>query len=466
MQMIGDVLHSDHQADLPVEPRKLRRNTQQAQEVLYNFLLEIVKTWHPEDVLLEFKRLFVHHAESSSSTVVPALYEIVFANDEEEFRLTLKRCCYILVNNWGTKREHKAIQNLIQLFDDPAITRHTVSPTMKRLRAWTQNFINSQDFAELKLFVARYDDTVTHWAQRYTSFLLVPQYVDTNNPVEQREAARALSKQLKDRFKFDLALYIAKSQATNLGIQAPKNPTALGDEVLRLTKTIVAKRGRFSYTNVANIFLKQTQHIIYRDFKNSLSEYLIFGLENREFADTLSQKLAEKLVSLYGNYDDEVLSSALLLRTCNRVIEYLTIEHQGEPSPLFVLLLSQGNPLPLVIVLLKIILICGHTRTHLEARIAELIRYYEGFSETDCQWVVTFMEVFNITFAIYAENVEYNLISMKSMSHKNLIFHEPSNTNLDSYKIFSQLKLNTKPELNANNLEGEELPDEELPNLD
>lgn len=440
--MIGDVLPSDRHTESSDKSYKSRRSTQQAQEILFNFLLEIVNTWHPEDVLLEFKRLFIYHADSSSAAVVPALYDIVFANNEEEFRNTLKRSCYILVNNWGTKRHHKAIQDLIQLFSDSSITRYTVSPTLKRLRTWLLNFVNSQDFEELKLFASRYDDH-THWAQRYTAFLLVPQYVDLSNPVEQREAARALSKQLKDRFKFDLAMYIARSQSGNIGGKAHRNPTALGNEVIRLTKAIVARRGPFNHANVASIFLKQTQQLTYKEFKASLQEYLAFAIDNQEFVETLRKKLSEKFASLYESYHDEVVSSALLLRTCNRLIEYLTIENKKEPSPLFALLLSQGNPLTLVIVLLKIILICGHARTHLEACIAELVRYYESFSEEECEWVITFMEVFNITFAIYAENVEYNLIKMNNVKRGS---HELSSANLDTYVIFSQLKNDDKTE--------------------
>jgi hypothetical protein len=350
------------------------------------------------------------------------------------------------VNNWGTKRHHKPIQDLIQLFSDSSITRHTVSPTLKRLRTWILNFVNSQDFEELKLFASRYDDHIGHWSQRYTAFLLVPQYVDLSNPVEQREAARVLSRQLKDRFKFDLAMYIARSQSGNIGSKSHRNPTALGDEVIRLTKAIVARKGPFNYANVASIFLKQTQQLTYKEFKASLQEYLAFALENQEFVDTLRKKLSDKFTSLYENYHDEVINSALLLRTCNRVIEYLTIEKQKEPSPLFALLLSQGNPLTLVIVLLKIILICGHARTHLEACIAELVRYYEGFSEEECQWVITFMEVFNITFAIYAENVEYNLVKMNHVKHESPAL---AAADLDAYVIFSQLKSEDRTALMA-----------------
>ncbi len=248
---------------------------------------------------------------------------------------------------------------------------------------------------------------------RYTSYLLVPQYIDLRNPIEQREAARALSKQLKDRFKFDLAMYIARSQTKAPAGRVPKNPTALGDEVLRLIKAIVAKRGPFSYANLANIFINQVKTLTFLEFKQSLQHYLCFAIENRDFVEALRSKLAEKLAPLYESHDREIVTNALILRTCNRIVEYLTTENQEEPSQLFVLLLSQGNPVTLVIVLLKIILICKHTRTHLEACIAELINYYQNYPEDECAWVVNFLEVFNVTFTIHTENVQYNLIKME-----------------------------------------------------
>ncbi|KAM3115546.1 hypothetical protein [Phormidesmis sp. 146-33] len=436
---IGEILMDGHQNEQPDRVSRSGRNIQLAQETIYRFLLDVVRKWPPEEVLLEFKRLFLYHVDSVSSGAVHAVYEIVFNNDEEEFRNTLKRSCYILVNNWDASRNFKPIQDLVYVFQDNALDLHTISPTLKRLRQWIENFRNSKDYEDLKLFASRYEEQqIGPWSSRYTSYLLVPQYVDLGNPIEQREAARALSKQLKDRFKFDLAMYIAKSQIISSPERLPKNPTALGDNVLRLIKTIVAKRGPFSYANLANIYLNQVQQLSYRDFKQSLKKYLIFSVDNNKFSETLQAKLSDKMALLYGDYDDDLVNDALILRTCNRVIEYLTTENRNDPSALFVLLLSQGNPMTLVIVLLKLILICKNARTHLEAQIAELIRYYEKCPEEDCWWVVNFLEIFNVTFAIYAENVQYNLIKMdENLPPPDLT---PQQIDLDEYRIFSQLK--------------------------
>lgn len=441
----------------PMEPTirlsKPGRNIQQSQEAIYSFLLEVVKKWPPEEVLLEFKRLFVYHVDSVNSDAMQSLYEIVFSNNEEEFRNTLKRACYILINNWDAARNYKPIQELVKTFSDSTLNRHTSSPTLKRLRQWVDNFVKSKDFEELRLFASRYEDHERGpWSSRYTSYLLVPQYIDLSNPIEQREAARALSKQLKDRFKFDLAMYIARAQTSAPAKRTPKNPTVLGDEVLRLIKAIVAKRGPFSYANLANIFVNQIENLTYGEFKQSLRQYLIFSVENREFVESLQTKLADRLDTLYESHEDEVVNNALILRTCNRVIEYLTTENQSDPSQLFVLLLSQGNPVTLVIVLLKIILICKHARTHLESCIAHLIKYYQDCPEDECAWVVNFLEVFNVTFAIHAENVQYNLIKMEVDELQQAPRFDP-----DKYRIFSQLKSEPRLELFPEIIDPEQL---------
>ncbi len=456
--IIRDALDNAYFNEPPVRLSRSGRNIGQAQEKIYTFLLEIVRKWPPEEVLLEFKRLFIYHVDSVNSDAMQSLYEIVFSNNEIEFRNMLKRCCYILVNNWDASRNYKPIQELIQTFTDSSMNRNTSSPTLKRLRQWMDTFVHGQDYEELKLFASRYEERDRGpWSSRYTSYLLVPQYIDLNNPIEQREAARALSKQLKDRFKFELAMYIARSQTPAPIERVPKNPTALGDEVLRLIKAIVAKRGPFSYANLANIFVNQMQNVTYREFKQFFRQYLVFAIDNSDFTDVLQKRLSEKLDSLYESHDYEYLTNALILRTSNRVIEYLTTEDQENPSQLFVLLLSRGNPVTLVIVLLKIILVCKHARTHLEACIARLIKYYQDYPEDECAWVVNFLEVFNVTFAIHAENVQYNLIKMDKDEPQPTPIFDP-----DKYRIFSQLKKEPKLDLFPEIIDPEQLLQESL----
>jgi hypothetical protein len=467
MTTIRDQSAGDRQVRPVKKPKAFQRDVTKSQEVIYDYLLEIVNHWSPEDVLQEFKHLFIHHTNTLSSATLPSLYEIVFANQEEEFRNTLKRSCYILINNWDLVRNHKSIQALIQLFQDPIIYRSTMSPTLKRLRGWLKNFIAGKDFQELQLFTARYEvNQKVHWAERYTSYLLVPQYINLENPVEQRRAARTLSRKLKEKFKFDLAMYTAHSQNPSRQ-KFYANPTGLGDETLRLIKAIVARRNVFSYANLANIFLNQTRQLTYQEFKVSLVDYLVFSVTNPEFTKTLRSQLTEKLNALYTEHHDKLINDALLLRTCNRVIEYLLTENYREPSSLFIVLLSNSGPITLVIVLLKLVLICHYTRTQLEARIADLIRYYKDYPEEECQWVVYFFEVFNVVMAIYTENIEYSLVYMSQRYPE----HQPEinwKTYLDACRIFSQIKktLITEQELERLELKALEVLSEEIPATD
>lgn len=438
--MIRDALSQSDQSEAPIKANSRGFTPQQAQEMIYQFLLNLVRKQPPAQVLLEFKQLFIDYDScGSSAEVSKAVAELIFTNNEKEFRNTLKRSCYILVNNWDTSRNHSSIKELVDLFADHKINKKSLSANINRLRTWLSNFVNSQDYYELKLFLAKYGyGDKEHWSHRYTSYLLVPQYTNFNNPLEQREAARTLSRKLKDQFKFDLAMYTARSQSGTPSIpqyKIPINPTGLGEEVLRFIKMIVAKRGTFSYENLANIFIEQTKDINYKHFKHCLQNYLIFSVAHKDFVEILNHKLSEKLKLLYESYHHEAIEEALLLRTSNRVIEYLTTEDQNEPSGLFILLLSQGNPLTLVIVLLKIILICPNARTHLENCIAKLIQYYVDYPEDECQWVINFFEVFNITFAIHASNVQYNLIKMDARQ-----LHGKADIVQESYRVFSQLR--------------------------
>ncbi len=417
-------------------------NLQIGQERIYGFLVEIVKHWTPEEVLQEFKRLFIEPLNAVNIDSISGVYGIFEEYNELEFRHTLKRCCYILVNNWEHSRKHKYIQDLVDLLGKCEFNfNHNNEVKIKMLRRWLINFIDSHDFHELKLFVSRVEEqNKTHWANRYTSYLLVAQSANINNPKEQQEAAIKRSKELKDKFKFDLAMYIASSQSTKkIANSHYKNPTILGDDVLRLIKAIVVKKGDFSYENIAHIFLQQTEKQSFSEFKNSLQKYLIYSVHPPEIVDNINQILSEKLSFLKKEYNHEVMGKELLLRACNKTIDFLTTENGNEPSSLFVLLLSQGHSLTLVVLLLKIIMISRNSRTHLELRIAHLIRYYDKFPVSECEWVINFIEVFNITLAIYAENVEYSLIKMKEEETSNI----QTDLNLDGYRVFSQLKLDS-----------------------
>ncbi|MEM9502658.1 MAG: hypothetical protein AAGA01_01715, partial [Cyanobacteria bacterium P01_E01_bin.43] len=79
---------------------------------------------------------------------------------------------------------------------------------------------------------------------------------------------------------------------------------------------------------------------------------------------------------------------------------------------------------------------------YLEARIADLIRYYEQFPRDQCSWVINFLEVFQVTFAIHAENVEYNLIAPGQSPEQAAQAYEQklwSKEEIEACRIFSRM---------------------------
>jgi hypothetical protein len=60
-----------------------------------------------------------------------------------------------------------------------------------------------------------------------------------------------------------------------------------------------------------------------------------------------------------------------------------------------------------------------------------LIQHYESLPESDCKWLINFLEVIKVTLTIYADNVQFSLVNM-------------SDKNSDTYRIFSQIRPESK----------------------
>lgn len=402
----------------------------QAQEIICCFFLDAVKTIAPESVLDKFKYLFIEPTPAVNSIPRQALEYIACLDQEKTFINSFKRSIYILVNNWTATRQEQYIKELVRLLCVSLEAHPASSVTLKRLKLWRGNFVHSQDYKELKIFISKFNNQ-DHWIDRYSSYLLVEQSVDAKKPRQQREAARIRCEQLKEQFKFELAMYTARCPLAASQQKTSPNPTILGDEVMNLIQKILQKRGPFSYTSLAKIFINQTQDLCYLDFKHSFLNYLLFFLDDQGLANTIKTQLSKPLEVLYESYQEKRWDNHLLLRTCNRVIEYLTTTNNKSPSSLFILLATHDNALTLAIILLKIVLLCPSSYTHLGCCIAKLIQHYESVPESDCKWLIKFLEVLKITLTIYTDNVQFNLVNM-------------SEENSGNYRIFSQIKTETK----------------------
>lgn len=432
-------------------------------ELIYQYFLTLVKIGTPDQGLDAFEQLFFHAKCADKPEVEDALENILsLEQGEPQFRGLIKRCCYILINNYLINRQQKFIKKLIQKIDDYPVQEQTFLSDQKCLLSiWVTNFIESEDYAELLQCTSLGSK---NWSSRYQSYLLVNQYTNPRSSREQKEAARHLAQQLKDQYKFNLALYIARSESPVGRERTPPNPTQLGDEVVKLIKQTISTQRVFNYANQANLFLNNTRDFSYQSFKHCLPQYLMYNIGQQYPANIIKEKLEEKLDSLYPNHDEHLVTKSLIIRTCNRLIEFLLIEQGKKPGFLFNLMLRQGHQLSLVILLLKLILISSSCRTYLDICIANLIQFYQEHEEERCQGFIHFIEVFNLVFTLFTENVQYFLVKVKNFEPS-----EKTEEELETYRLFCQFKgpdlrnANLKEvQLKGNDLRGADLRDTDL----
>lgn len=411
------------------------------QTEIYSLWAEKVEQTSPEQNFAEFQRLFIdYQPHREDSQFQKTLDLLVASNNKDAFFNTLKRCSYLLIYEWQKSKNYLLIVNLVKsliVFNNnkSLISSRNNSLYRRKVISWIISFTETKDYQEMQLFSLKYDrDEEKPWSYRYVYYLLMFQSINIENPKEQRDAAKLMARNIKQEFKFNLAMYVSRSQMEIDPNESEKNPTLLGKDVLNFIKSIAAKREQFSYKNIANIFLKQTHNMSYINFKYALQKYLVFGLEEPKVVETIQNKLSPEFQLLYQNKNQEPIDKALFLRTCNKVFDLFSIGNNRNPSDIFILLLTQERHFTLVLILLKLILISPNSRIHLETRIAEIIKYYMNLPEKQSKWLVDFLEIFNITFAIYADqDVEYNLIKNKS-NKTNTQIKDP----LDSYQIFLQ----------------------------
>ncbi len=435
---------------------------EQAQQRIYEFFLELVRRKHPDEVLSDFYKIFIGFSEKvddpHSLETLQALEQILTAYNEKEFFYTLRRCCYIIINNWTVSGNRNYVQSLIDLFSHPIVNEQTSSIKEKTLRAWLQVFVKSEDFVHLKLFAVPSEvntpapqSSSQHWGDRFASYLLTYQALNPNSSIEQRQVANILAQKTKDQFKFDLAMYTAR---INQNILHPNersgnrttNPTSLSNNVLNLVTLMLTKRSVLNCKGMANNFLASIPNISYQEFKDRLLHYLDFSIADPEIANTVNTHFAEGLANFKQERNFHVITSSLIIKTAKYLVCELTIGDRGHPTELFNILLHHTNPLNLVVILLKLLLLEEAIHSHVEIKIARLIKYYGQYSESKCKSVIAFIDMFNIALVVYAGETRYNIVRMNpnkdvaSDKSRHDLHNNSHIVDLDTqeYRIFSQ----------------------------
>ncbi|PZO37396.1 MAG: hypothetical protein DCF19_18870 [Pseudanabaena frigida] len=405
-----------------------------AQQYIYNFFLGIIKNYQSEAILNQFDRLFIRYEEVDNIKAYYALGEIIFHNKEDAFKYTLLRCCYILNNNWAINGNIDACQQLVDLFLSNSIGIPTRIHKLKKLRQWLQSFAQSEEYRTLRALSGRTGvrKNYHNWSERFSSYLLTSEYTDLNKPPEQRQYAETLSRKLKKQFKFDLAMYTARIGSKSDVPTQRKNPTTLGDGVLVLIKKVLNKEGNENFRNVAKKFCNEIRNMTFLEFKENLLAYLGISQDDLETTEIMRLTVVEKLKHFQSYQDDQKMTLSLLHVACNRVLQYLLLSERRKPSEFLQLSLELNNFLSPVILLLKVVLVFPNSRLYLESYVAELIQFYSNYDEVECRSFINFLDVLNVTLAIFDEDTNYSLIKMKNVET------DFPDVDLENYRVFSQ----------------------------
>jgi hypothetical protein len=399
--------------------------TKDEEQVLYDYWLDRVRTDSPEELIEDFRRLFIEGRGYQEAPIYLALERLVKAKDAEiRFYYFFNRCCHILVNRWQMQSTcQPAILELVSLLDNlpsPGPGHYSTANTLRHL---VKKFTLSDDYVKLqrlaRIISSQYSEEtapcVGTLINRYP-YLYDHCLLSDESPREQRQTVRRIKVKTERCFEVNLSHYVTyqvrlgqvahtpkTSEEAGRIIQPVKNPTLLNDKELnRALKYYVSPvEGNYTYKALSQNFLANTVYSsTYKDFKNDLYDYLITSVDYGK--GQFNKKLYDVLQNTLPQWDQQKPSEFLILRTSSQLFNYLVVESSQKPDHyIFIDMITNMGVTRTVGLLLKLVLVCPKVKPHLDKRFSILFNHYEGFSRDQVPWLVKSLESLQVAFSIH-----------------------------------------------------------------
>jgi len=399
--------------------------TKDEEQVLYDYWLDRVRTDSPEELIEDFRRLFIEGRGYQEAPIYLALERLVKAKDAEiRFYYFFNRCCHILVNRWQMQSTcQPAILELVSLLDNlpsPGPGHYSTANTLRHL---VKKFTLSDDYVKLqrlaRIISSQYSEEtapcVGTLINRYP-YLYDHCLLSDESPREQRQTVRRIKVKTERCFEVNLSHYVTyqvrlgqvahtpkTSEEAGRIIQPVKNPTLLNDKELnRALKYYVSPiEGNYTYKALSQNFLANTVYSsTYKDFKNDLYDYLITSVDYGK--GQFNKKLYDVLQNTLPQWDQQKPSEFLILRTSSQLFNYLVVESSQKPDHyIFIDMITNMGVTRTVGLLLKLVLVCPKVKPHLDKRFSILFNHYEGFSRDQVPWLVKSLENLQVAFSIH-----------------------------------------------------------------
>ncbi|MGB2926353.1 MAG: hypothetical protein WBB82_13710 [Limnothrix sp.] len=423
---------------LPIVPY-LRHSTGAEQEI-YDYLIYAVQTQTPDELLPQFQHCFIEGRDATNDKLRNALHELLNTPGiDQDFKYVLNRCCHIIVNRWQIHPQlQKAIPQLVELFNAVPPPSFSGSRFSRRLRQLVIDFLETEQYLTLK----RLSRVIEQGGRNFTwndSSILIGQLIQRypylyehcllseDSNIEHQQTVRQVQSRIQRSFELDLSKYVTYqvrlaqlARRTQSMQQAKKmlkgvdNPTLLTERELgNALKRFVGKPERgHSYHDLSRHFLRRSAEVVsYQEFKEELFGYLISSVDSKYGNLQFNQQLYGKLQSILPKYDGHRPNELLMMRTTSQLLNFLVVESPQQPEHyVFVDMITNLGPTATVALLLKLVLMCGKAKPHLERRFSILFSHYEAQSKEGVPWLVKSLENLHIALSVHFGDADVSFL--------------------------------------------------------
>jgi hypothetical protein len=315
------------------------------EEIICEYFFAKIEEESPQWILDEFDNLFILGAKISNKGIKKYLDKLIVAHEEQIFIHTLKRCCFILLNNWKTLRNYDYCDRLITFLNgvkNNVVIPHNITDEL-RIR-WIIRFLKSDDYEIMKNFAAQHMGADPNFAKYLYSVPRTKIKANLNNT----EYVEYLSQKYNKKF-------IKK------------------------------------YTLKAKMFNEKSLGDFYFNVKNDLYEYLFDGMTSYPLFDLIREKVYHDIEHYYKDEPEKIWDHNLAIRTCNKILDKITISKEKSPSSVFMCLITQGSLNIWINLIIKIVLVVPDCNKYLDHCITSLMEYYRESQSFDFEWLINML---------------------------------------------------------------------------
>ncbi len=416
------------------------RYTTPAEQSLYDYLIYAVQTQTPDELIPQFKQFLIEGRGAPTEELQQALNEVLNTpNIDEDFKFILNRCCHILVNRWQIHPQlQKSIPKLVELFNTVPPPSLSGSRFSRHLRQLVADFVKTDQYLTLQRIsrVLEQSDKDFTWSggnisvgqliQRYP-YLYEHCLLSEDSSVEHQQTVRQVQTRIQRAFELDLSKYVtyqvrlaqlakrtqSMPQARKM-LQGVDNPTLLTERELgSALKRFVGKAEKgHSYRDLSQYFLHRSKQVVsYQKFKDELYNYLVSSIDDKYGNLQFNKRLYDKLQSTLPRYDNQKPNELLMMRTTSQLLNYLVVDSPQNPDHyVFVDMITNLGPTATVALLLKLVLMCGKAKPHLERRFSILFSHYESQSKEGVPWLVKSLENLHIALSVHFGDADVSFL--------------------------------------------------------